>query len=259
MVEARRRHCRSRASFCPTLAFAALAGSGAMQVAAAPAPANGCEALPKPEQTRCWALRACATIDDEVRRQECFRAVAGEDVEAAPVGEDAEAASDARTGQEAAPTSQPPRLANDTAAASAETAETDTPTRSAVPADSPKRPEWDGESVDKRTVERTVLQIPRRFSAQVTARRELLHNRQLIALDGELVFETDRASQSHLKVGDRVDVVRASSLFARRFRISGPSRGTVTGTRLRCEHLEVSADTRRKCVLLGASQLGERD
>ena len=226
-----------------------------MQAAAAPAPANGCEALPKPEQTRCWALRACATIDDEVRRQECFRAVAGEDVEAAAVGEDAEATSDARTGQEAAPASQPPRPANDTAAASAET---NTPTRSAVPADSPK-PEWDGESVDKRTVERTVLQIPRRFSARVTARRELLHNRQLIALDDELVFETDRAGQSHLKVGDRVDVVRASSLFARRFRISGPSRGTVTGTRLRCEHLEVSADTRRKCVLLGASQPGERD
>ena len=259
MVEARRRHCRSRASFCPALAFAALAGSGAVQAAAAPAPANGCEALPKPEQTRCWALRACATIDDEVRRQECFRAVAGDDVEAAPVGEDGEAASDARTEQEAAPTSQPPRPANDTAATSAETAETDTPTPSAVPADSPQRPEWDGESVDKRTVERTVLQIPRRFSAQVTARRELLHNRQLIALDGELVFETDRAGQSHLKVGDRVDVVRASSLFARRFRISGPSRGTVTGTRLRCEHLEVSADTRRKCALLGASQPGERE
>lgn len=245
-VQARRRHCRSRAFFCQplwrTLALTALAGSVAVPVAAAPAPANGCDSLPKAEQTRCWALRACATIDDEARRQECFRAVAGDDAEVPEVPEQ----------RDATPTPQPPETDATDASATPETAEAE------PPADAPERPEWDGQSVDKRTVERTVLQIPRRFSAQVTARRDLLHNRQLIALDDELVFETDRAGQSHLEVGDRVEVVRASSLFARRYRISGPSRGTVTGTRLRCEHLEVSTDTRRKCALLGA-RLGERD
>ena len=58
------------------------------------------------------------------------------------------------------------------------------------------------------------------------------------------------AGQSHIAVGDRVQVTRASALFGRRYRIPALARGAVNATRLRCERLELGSDTRRKCAVL---------
>lgn len=105
-------------------------------------------------------------------------------------------------------------------------------------------------TVTRETVPRTVLDIPDRFVAEVRSVHALVRNRQLLVLEGDLLFETDRAAQSRIDVGDEVQVVRASSLFGRRYRISGPSGGSTSATRMRCELLELGTDTRRKCALI---------
>ena len=108
-------------------------------------------------------------------------------------------------------------------------------------------------TVTRETVPRTVLDIPDRFVAEVRSVHALVRNRQLLILEGDLLFETDRAAQSRIDVGDEVQVVRASSLFGRRYRISGPSGASTSATRMRCELLELGADTRRKCALIERS------
>lgn len=102
-------------------------------------------------------------------------------------------------------------------------------------------------AVTERTVNRAVLSVPNRFSAKVTAVHALTRDRQLVALDNKLVFEGGQASIARTKVGDPVDVVRTSAFFGRRFRMTGPSHRPFTGTRIRCERLDLSDSNRRKC------------
>ena len=102
-------------------------------------------------------------------------------------------------------------------------------------------------AVAERTVTQAVLAVPNRFSAKVTAVHALTRDRQLVALDNKLVFEGGQASIARTRVGDAVDVVRASAFFGRRFRMTGPSHRPFTGTRIRCERLDLSDSNRRKC------------
>lgn len=101
-------------------------------------------------------------------------------------------------------------------------------------------------------VAREVLELPRRFSALVTAKRVLVRNRQLLALDDMLLFETDEADTANIEAGDMVEVVKASSGKGRKYQITGPAKRAVLGLRVRCERLDLSADNQRKCsALLG--------
>lgn len=100
------------------------------------------------------------------------------------------------------------------------------------------------------TVARQVFAIPKRFSAKVTAHRILVRDRQLLALDDTLLFEGKEAAASRIEVGDRVDVVKASTLRGRTFQITGPKKHTVTALRIRCELVELGAGNRRKCAAL---------
>ena len=111
--------------------------------------------------------------------------------------------------------------------------------------ETPKLPEF-----TERSVEGTVVDIPKRFTAEVTDVRKLVHDRQLIILDGKLLFETERASISRLEVGDSADIVRTSAVFGERYSIAGPSGGAVKASRVRCERTDLSAENRRKCKLL---------
>ena len=190
-----------------------------------------CNDLPESERALCWLVLSCSAIDDESRRLECFQAAA-EQRAAGAVPVDAE------------PADAEPAAPADTEFTAR--AVEDAPVRRKDAAE----PRAERSAVQRETVQQVVLDVPDRFSAQVTSVRELLHNRQLIVLDGQLLFETDRAGQSHIAVGDRVQVTRASALFGRRYRISGPARGAVNATRLRCERLELGSDTRRKCAVL---------
>ena len=97
-----------------------------------------------------------------------------------------------------------------------------------------------------------VLEIPQRFSAQVTARRDLVRNRQLLVLDDRLLFETDNANTASIDVGDTVDVVKASSRRGRSYQIVGPSRRATIGLRIRCERSDLSGGNRRKCGVLAS-------
>ena len=45
-------------------------------------------------------------------------------------------------------------------------------------------------------------EIPRQFSAVVTAYRDLVRDRQLLVLDDRLLFKGDNAASSAIEVGD---------------------------------------------------------
>ena len=200
----------------------ALAGGGA---SAAP---SHCEEVPPAERGLCRMVLSCSVIEDAERREQCFRAaaVAAED-DAPPAASDEPASSPSAPAEEATPPAE-------------------ASPREQVPRPSPAA----ANAVAREVVERTVLDIPDRFVAKVSAVRALVRNRQLLVLEGDLLFETDRAAQSRIDVGDEVSVVRASSLFGRRYRITAPARAAVSATRLRCERLDLGTDTRRKCALI---------
>lgn len=90
-------------------------------------------------------------------------------------------------------------------------------------------------------------EIPRRFTAEVTAYRDLVRDRQLVVLDDKLLFEGDNAASSAIRLGDEVRVVKVSSRRGRSYQITGPSRRLFTALRIRCELPDLNADNRRKC------------
>lgn len=113
--------------------------------------------------------------------------------------------------------------------------------------------------VGETTVERTILNIPKRFTAQVTYVHALLHDRQLLVLDEKLLFETERASHSRISPGDSVKVTRTSELFGKRYSIVGKSGGAVRASRLRCESDERGPETMRKCMVLARATRTDSD
>lgn len=190
---------------------------------------------------------ACAGIDDDDRRAECFRAASerfdpsGEEVSKGPESTppDRLVQSKPSARQAAAPVaprvspSRPDVGVEAQSVASDPSASTDQPAAQSA--------------VREQTVTQSVLTVPKRFSAKVTAVHALVRDRQLVALDDKLVFEGGQASIARIKVGDEVDVVRTSAFFGRRFRMTGPSHRPFTGNRIRCERLDLSDSNRRKC------------
>ena len=251
------------------LPLLALAGS----VSAEP---SHCDEVPPSERGLCRMVLSCSVIENAERREQCFRAAAdaaedNDDAQAASAAERAATvaaqADEATPAHEAheAPTQEPlagEGLATGLNEPSAGEREELAPrskepsagvreglaTRSEREAEQPSPPT--ANTVTRETVPRTVLDIPDRFVAEVRSVHALVRNRQLLVLEGDLLFETDRAAQSRIDVGDEVQVVRASSLFGRRYRISGPSGASTSATRMRCELLELGTDTRRKCALI---------
>lgn len=126
------------------------------------------------------------------------------------------------------------------------------PARPTTTAPTPPAPNRAAEpAISQRTVERKVLDIPKRFVAEITALRRLVRDKQLIALDDQLLFEGDVAAESALKLGDQVDVQRISKGFGERYRVLGPSQRAVTARRIYCERVELSKQSRRRCLMLG--------
>ncbi len=223
--------------------FSIVAAFAAGSAVAAP---SHCDDVPPSERGLCRMVLSCSAIDDVERREQCFRAAA-ETAEAAAASDDANAdAPPADQERSPAPAVDEPEAAPKVSAAPASKPAA-APESSPVPAPSVVRRE---------VVEQEVLDIPERFVAEVAVVRSLVRNRQLLVLEGNLLFETDRAEQSRIEVGDQVRVTRASSLFGRRYRITGPARAAVTASRLRCERVELGTDTRRKCALLDGQGAG---
>ena len=249
----------------------------ALTGSAAAAPSH-CDEVPPSERGLCRMVLSCSVIENTERREQCFRAAADAAEDDSPPASAAErAATVAAPAEDAAPPTEaepaagaareraargvpaPPLersareregLATRTKEPSAQESERPAPPTQTQP-EQPPPPT--ANTVTRETVPRTVLDIPDRFVAEVRSVHALVRNRQLLVLEGDLLFETDRAAQSRIDVGDEVQVVRASSLFGRRYRISGPSGGSTSATRMRCELLELGTDTRRKCALIERS------
>jgi len=108
----------------------------------------------------------------------------------------------------------------------------------------------DAEAVSEHIVDRKVLDIPNRFSADITALRRLVRDRQLVAVDNQLLFEGDVSAESALKLGDRVEIRRISRAFGERYRIIGPSQRPIMARRIFCERVELSKQSRRRCLMV---------
>lgn len=214
---------------------------------------DNCDELPRNQRAACLMVLACAGIDDDARREECFRVAAERfaspgEAAASPdpdsTTDDPVSATLPETSTDVvrSPVRQPPVVEASSIRSTPAPAE-EKPTASARPTSSKPAVEQSG-------VQRTVLTIPDRFSAKVTRVRPLLRDRQLVVLDGKLLFEGGQAMVSGLKAGDEVRVSRASSRFGNRFRIIGPGHRPFTAARIRCERPELTLDTQRKCKLI---------
>ena len=95
-----------------------------------------------------------------------------------------------------------------------------------------------------------VLDIPKRFTATVSAIHDPGRNRRLVALDRRLLFVSERGGEGRLKVGDEVGVQKTSGMFGRKYRITGPARRPFTALRIRCEHPDLNEANRHRCSLL---------
>ena len=190
---------------------ALVAGIGCLLAANAGGQPEPCDQAGAAERQTCRLIRACAAIDQAERRQECFRAVvAGE--------------SDSLASEPApSPAPEPEVTAEPKVAPQVVTAESKV---------------------------HEVLTIPENFTGTVTAIHDSGRNRRLIALDGRLLFESDRAGEGRLRVGDETRVVKTSAFFGERYRITGPSRRPFPASRIRCERADLNQDNRRRCSLL---------
>lgn len=230
------RHCRRPALlFLFGLCAAGFSLPAFAQQGATDGGTTHCDELPEARQALCWMVVACGALDDEGRRAECYR-IAVDSLQHGGVPPAPASTADAQ--EEEVPPPAPAVVRSEP--------------RPVAPAKSPPTPASQPSEVTTKTVLQEVLDIPKRFSAQVTAQRRLVRNRQLLVLDDKLLFETDNADSASIDVGDTVDVVKASSLRGRSYQIVGPSKRATTGLRIRCERSDLSVGNRRKCGVLAS-------
>lgn len=92
---------------------------------------------------------------------------------------------------------------------------------------------------------------PDEWNGTVSRIYQSILDRQLIAVDGKYLFESDSAAHARLEAGERVEVAKVSSRFfrgSRRWRITGESRTQIRAFRIHCESEDIRADDRRKCA-----------
>lgn len=241
-----------RALFCALPAVALVAH------AQGEAGAN-CESLPESRRALCLMVQACTTLADDAQRLECFRMAAQSLVGDASFDED-ESSADIATGEPEPTVASDAPKSEEGATASAvpalepapivETPRTGSNTEDIVADEASKPPSR------TRKVLRELFSappspgapaIPKRFTAEVTAHHDLVRDRQLVVLDGALLFEGDNAASSRISVGDEVEVVKSSSMRGRRYQIMGPSKRRFDALRIRCEANDLNVDNRRKC------------
>lgn len=241
------------------------------------ATAADCASVPEAERAVCELEARCSALVDEARRRECLRAAEtlrqtlGEaPADTAPSAPAAPAAPELETEpvrpgvfgritrgvtdlirRERPESAEPPEPA-EPASLPSPAPEPDPPASpEPAPAAAPVADEpIVSRVISRTTVEREVLAIPEHFFGDVTAHRVLVRDRQLIAVNDQVLFEGDVARNSKIREGDRVEVRKVSSLFGERYRIIGPSKRAVTANRIRCERIELNTDDRRKCILL---------
>ncbi|MCY3813415.1 MAG: hypothetical protein OXH15_16595 [Gammaproteobacteria bacterium] len=205
---------------------------------------ESCENLPEAQRPLCLMVQACATLADVAQRQECYNAAAERYAEAQPRDRD----------QAVVPEDAPPAIAETREVPGEREVVTSGPSPRATRAST--EASGGGERIGTLTRVRRLFagpsaargpEIPRRFTAEVTAHRKLVRDRQLLVLDDKLLFEGDNASSSAIGLGDVVKVVKASSFRGRKYQITGPTRRSFEALRIRCERTDLGTDNRRKC------------
>lgn len=250
--------------------------AGCVLATVATAEGQECEGLADDNKALCQLMVACAAIDDADRREECFRVAANTvrdeprdpnpQMAPAPSAEKPSATDGGRAPalREAfpSPSAGTARAAHEGSAPGKN--EPAGPVATEEPSaarETRKKRGWreriasvlrrdDSGPVVAKQVQRTSFEIPKRFSAIVTSVHRSGRNRGLVVLDGTLLFESDRAGEGNLRVGDEVRVVRASRLYGKRFQITGPSRRPFVADRVRCERDDITPATRRQCRLV---------
>lgn len=207
--------------------------------------AESCNEMEGDERTVCDLMARCNAIDDSSRRWSCLRAATRLRDSLADTDS---SATDGKSGGPALETSlvfsERDLKTSETSPPAApstkdEIQESTSPTKKRVP------------KVETRQIMVDVFDIPPTFEGKVSAVRRLVRDRQLIAVNGNLLFEGDVANSSAVLKGDVIEVTRLSTVFrSDRFRLVPRSKRPIMARRLRCESHELLAETRRKCGLL---------
>ena len=228
-----RRRCRAFL-FLAGLSFAGWAAHGEE---------TACDQVHESRRAQCLKVMACMMVDDDEIRRACIDAAQRQPPEPPP-----EQTTREQAVQEA------------TALERSRQASQAQPAREEAPPVQPKEHVLQEQQVepviweeDRRPRTEAAPPPPREpaseFSGTVSRIYQSILDRQLIAIDGAYLFESDRAALARLEVGERVEVAKASSRFwtGRKWRITGPSRTPIVAFRVRCESDEIRADDRRKC------------
>ncbi len=223
---------------------------------------SACERLPAHRQATCMEVVRCLAIKDAEKSQACLR-TASEIPVVEPQERPQSEGNAATTRYEEVTIPKAPTSSRDesTAPSTKKRARFDIFRRDDDRQDEPRRrrifnrEDKAEETVTKTTVERSVFSIPNRYTGEITALKTLVRDRQLVALDHQLLFEAERAPGGKLEVGDRVNVVRISSFLGNRFQLTGPNRRPVNANRIQCERVkeELNPQNRNRCLLLGDS------
>ena len=212
---------------------------------------QSCGELSGDERTLCDLMARCNAIDDSSRRWSCLRAASRlrdslSDTASIPSGTES-----------AGPELETSTIFSETASKPSGESRPEKPVIKEVESETAASKEEDLPAVETRQILVDVFDIPPTFMGKVSGVRRLVRDRQLIAVNGNLLFEGDVANSSAVLEGDVIEVARLSSLFkSERFRLIPRSKRAIMARRLRCESPELLAETRSKCGLLGLAVAG---
>ena len=203
----------------------------------------GCDQVPESRRAQCLKVLSCLRVDDEQVRRACIDAAQQPEAEPAPSSEDQ-------------PTRDEPPIQEDAPILHEQQVVPAEPETDRVRREVPVRE--DAPSVDEprprdapRAQSASPAEPPDEWSGTVSRIYQSILDRQLIAVDGKYLFESDRAAHARLEAGERVEVAKVSSRFfrgSRRWRITGESRTQIRAFRIHCESEDIRADDRRKCA-----------
>ena len=200
----------------------------------------GCDQVPESRRAQCLKVLSCLRVDDEQVRRACIDAAQQPEAEPASDSEDQPARDEPRIHED------PPILHEQQVVPAKPEVRREVRVREDAPdRDQPKPPDA------PRAQSASSPEPPDEWSGTVSRIYQSILDRQLIAVDGKYLFESDSAAHARLEAGERVEVAKVSSRFfrgSRRWRITGESRTQIRAFRIHCESEDIRADDRRKCA-----------
>lgn len=268
MMEAVLANARHPQRGCRAVFFCA----GLMLACGAYGEETGCEQVPEARRAQCLKVLSCLRVDDEDVRRACIDAAQEPMREAAapdpqeefardePPARAEPPARDEPPAHDEPPARDEPPPGNESRSQEAPTLrerevepplrEASRPVKDEVPARPPREKNEEArDPVPLRSAAQP--EPPDEWSGTISRIYQSILDRQLIAVDGKYLFESDRASHARLEAGEQVAVEKVSSRFfrgSRRWRIAGPSRTQIVAFRIHCESEDIRADDRRKCA-----------